>query len=175
MFCLYRSPLKIFITVCIACLFSTIVAGSGLYKAVSEEKYSALKNTQHNYDIIHTDDLEAEEETLQLQKSDGGDEESIAESSQPAPSWLRELFPNSATLFLCAVGFLASYGVGGLVTWSVIYYERYLGVSDTFNSLGYITFMVCMACGRFACDTLRYSIAAALAALIGSSLSAIGW
>jgi hypothetical protein len=159
-----RSPLKIFIVVCFLCIFSTIIAGSGLYRGVSEDKYSSLKNI-YNYDGIYTDHAGMdEEETLYLQQkaesggSGGG--EAAADSSSPSPSpsspsWLRELFPNAETLFLCAVGFLASYGEGGMVTWSVIYYERYLGVSDALNSLGYITFMVCMACGRFVCDTLR--------------------
>ena len=150
-----RSPLKVFIVVCVVCIFTTFVAGNGLYKVLSEDKYMSLKNTQ-SYDAINTeggcDELDAK--VLNLQHDDNGDKES-PDNDTSCSSWLRNLFPNSATLFLCAVGFLASYGEGGMVTWSVIYYERYMEVSDTFNSLGYITFMVCMACGRFACDTLR--------------------
>lgn len=132
-----RSPLKIFIGVCICCLFSTIIAGSGLYKGTSEDKFSSLKNTQdHNYDVIFASDMEQEEEeereggcsgndskyTPSLSWKDKSDvvvDEGIQnrgkeeESTEADSSWLRELFPNSATLFLCAVGFLASYGEGG--------------------------------------------------------------
>ena len=150
-----RSPLKVFIVVSVVCVFSTACAGSGLYKAVSEDKFSSLKNTQ-TYEIIHSEDDVStldEEKTFPLQKID--DEDRSEDTSAQASSWLRDLFPNTATLFLCAVGFLASYGEGGMVTWSVIYYERYMHVSDTFNSLGYVTFMICMAAGRFACDSLR--------------------
>jgi hypothetical protein len=156
---LYRSPLKLFIVVCVVCIFSTLVAGSGLYKAVSEDKYSSMKNTHNNYNTVQTEDDFDDSDTkhVHLLNSDVEDKDSmgLGKKSGEKLDWIRELFPNSATLFLCAVGFLASYGEGGMVTWSVIYYERYMSVSDTFNSLGYVTFMICMACGRFACDTLR--------------------
>ena len=137
--------MKVFIVTCIICIFTTLLAGSGLYKAASEDKFTLLKNV-HTYDTVGTEESDMDE-LFRGQKPD--------DDLNVEVSWLREIFPNATTLFLCAVGFLASYGEGGMVTWAVIYYERFLKVSDTFNSLGYITFMVCMACGRFLCDTLR--------------------
>lgn len=155
-----RTPLKVFIVVSLLCLLSSSVAGSGLYKATSENKYSNLKNTRQ-YEAMATGD-EGAENTFHVPKSalldvavTDADEE---EADSPWPwtlSWWSGALPRSQTLVLGAVGFVASYGEGGIATWSVIYYERYLSVSDSLNSMGYITFMVCMAGGRFACDTLR--------------------
>lgn len=42
-----------------------------------------------------------------------------------------------------------------MVTWSVIYYERYIHIPSSLRSMGFFTFMVCMAFGRFSCDYIR--------------------
>lgn len=56
------------------------------------------------------------------------------------------------------MGFAASYGEGALVTWSVIYFKRYLHVPSALDSLGFFAFMILMATGRFSCDSIRKKI-----------------
>lgn len=41
------------------------------------------------------------------------------------------------------------------MTWSIIYYERYINIPSSIKSIGLFTFMICMAIGRFSCDYLR--------------------
>ena len=121
-----RSPLKIFISVSICCLFSTMIAGSGLYKAVSEDKYANLKNIHHDYDAITTD-MEQDEKDDDAEKGEEEEEEEEDETLSLQErgteglvlGCFRELFPTPATLFLCAVGFLASYGEGG--KWNILF------------------------------------------------------
>lgn len=154
------SPLKIFLLISVICLFTTLAAGGSLYKSSSEMKYSSLKNSSN------TD--------LDVDLSDDEDVQRNVEKDEDNNFCCCDLFPNITTLFLCAVGFLASYGEGGMVTWCVIYYDRYLGLSGTLNSLGYITFMICMASGRFACDKLRQKFGRRKLVRMGGILSGSG-
>lgn len=57
--------------------------------------------------------------------------------------------------FYSMVGFLAAFGESGIVTWSIVYFDRALDASSFMRSLGFTSFMVCMALGRFCCDYLR--------------------
>jgi MFS family permease len=57
--------------------------------------------------------------------------------------------------FYSMVGFLAAFGESGIVTWSTVYFDRNIHASSVLKSLGFTSFMVCMALGRFSCDYLR--------------------
>lgn len=76
--------------------------------------------------------------------------------------------------FLCAVGFLASYGEGGIVTWSVVYFMRYITEANLVSSLGFFAFYVTMALGRFSCDYLRQRYGRDRIAKVSGFLSLVG-
>lgn len=73
-----------------------------------------------------------------------------------------------------AIGFLGAFGESSIVTWSVIYFERYIGASSVVKSLGFTCFMVCMGVGRFLCDLLRRLIGRRYLMLIGGCLASSG-
>lgn len=76
--------------------------------------------------------------------------------------------------FFSAVGFLAAFGESGIVTWSVVYFERYIPSSSVIKSLGLTCFMVCMACGRFTCDFLRKYFGRQNIIMIGGLFALVG-
>lgn len=77
-------------------------------------------------------------------------------------------------LHLCCLCFLAAFGEGGLVTWTVIYYEKVLDASSVSRSAGYVCFMVAMALGRFCCDYLRRTVGRRLIVFLGGLLASGG-
>jgi MFS family permease len=58
--------------------------------------------------------------------------------------------------FFSLVGFLGAFGESGIMTWSVVYFDRYIPAESMVKSLGLTSFMVCMGAGRFLCDYLRH-------------------
>lgn len=59
-------------------------------------------------------------------------------------------------LALACVGFLASFGESAVVTWVTIWFQRnFSEAPGGLYSLGFTSFMICMALGRFCCDVLR--------------------
>lgn len=80
-----------------------------------------------------------------------GENENLQDSPLPAPARTRRLL-----LVLSLVGFLASFGEGAVVTWITIFFTRsFTQAPGGLYSIGFSTFMVCMALGRFCCDALR--------------------
>jgi MFS family permease len=77
-------------------------------------------------------------------------------------------------IFFCAVGFLAAFGESGIVTWSTVFFERYLPTTSVTRSLGFTCFMVCMAVGRFCCDYLRRLFGRRLIVKVGGLLACSG-
>ena len=77
-------------------------------------------------------------------------------------------------LHLCCLCFLAAFGEGGLVTWTVIYFEKVLNASSVSKSAGYICFMVAMAVGRFCCDYLRRAVGRRMIVFVGGLLASSG-
>lgn len=76
--------------------------------------------------------------------------------------------------YFSAVGFLAAFGESGIVTWSTSYFERYISDSSVIQSLGFTSFMVCMAVGRFCCDYLRQRFGRTLMVRVGGILASLG-
>jgi len=58
--------------------------------------------------------------------------------------------------YFSTVGFLAAWGESATVTWSVVYFDRYIKAASVLQSLGLTSFMICMAIGRFLCDYFRH-------------------
>ena len=73
-----------------------------------------------------------------------------------------------------SIGFLGAFGESSIVTWSVIFFERYIGASSVVKSLGFTCFMVCMGVGRFLCDYLRRLIGRQYLMRIGGCLATSG-
>lgn len=114
-------------------LLTTIVFGGGLYNAQDESYYS---NQQRKH-LVPSDHGENNAEDLVPL---------ISNTPTSDPKYL---------VALSAVGFVGSYGEGAMVTWSVIYFQRYISVPRSLRAIGFFTFMLCMAVGRFSCDFLR--------------------
>jgi hypothetical protein len=134
-----RSSLQIFLLTSALLLTTTVLLSGGLYDSREELYYNKL----HRQSVQAPERLigEGEFDTAPL----------LAQSTgAPAPSP-----PSHSLLALSAVGFLGSYGEGAMVTWSVIYYQRYINVPNSLNGIGFFSFMICMAVGRFTCDFLR--------------------
>jgi MFS family permease len=74
-------------------------------------------------------------------------------------------------LFFCLVGFLAAWGESGIITWSVVYFDRYIPGASVIKSLGLTSFMVCMGAGRFCSDFLRHHIGRRWITRIGGVLA----
>jgi Na+/melibiose symporter-like transporter len=62
---------------------------------------------------------------------------------------------NAVFLNFAGIGFLASFGEVSMTAWSVIYFQRCLGASTLKASVGFGTFMVATAIGRFGGDKMR--------------------
>jgi MFS family permease len=133
-------------------LVTTTVLHGGLYNSQEESYYSKL----------HHKSIEASEQhdTTPLLGS------STATASSGAPS--------SSLVALSAVGFLAAYGEGAMVTWCVIYFERYISVPNSLQGIGFFTFMICMALGRFTCDFLRKTFGRRKLIRVSGALAGLG-
>eukprot|EP01039_Chlorochromonas_danica_P000695 gene695-752_t len=73
-----------------------------------------------------------------------------------------------------ACGFFAAFGESSVVTWSTVYFDREIHANSVVKSLGLTCFMICMGCGRFACDYLRRVIGRRLMVRIGGFLAMLG-
>jgi MFS family permease len=60
------------------------------------------------------------------------------------------------------------------VTWSVIYFKRYMNIPSALDSIGFFTFMIFMASGRFSCDYIRKTIGRVKLVRISGFFAAIG-
>jgi len=76
--------------------------------------------------------------------------------------------------FYSMVGFLAAFGESGIVTWSIVYFNKEIHASEMAKPLGFTCFMVCMALGRFGCDHLRGWIGRRYIVRIGGILANLG-
>lgn len=76
--------------------------------------------------------------------------------------------------YFSAVGFLAAFGESSIVTWSVVFFERSIPSSTVVKSLGFTSFMVCMAIGRFLSDYLRRLYGRRLIIRVGGVLALAG-
>jgi len=82
--------------------------------------------------------------------STNGHDDATAKEGGSNSSLLNAVFINFA-----AIGFLASFGEVSMTAWSVIYFQRCLNASTLKASIGFGTFMVATAIGRFSGDKLR--------------------
>jgi MFS family permease len=133
-------------------LATTTLLSGGLYNWKEEAYYSKL----HRESIETTEQLDAAP---------------LLPSSGPSPSLGA---PSHSLVALSAVGFLASYGEGAMVTWSVIYFERYISVPSSLQGIGFFTFMICMAIGRFTCDFLRKTFGRRKLIRVSGALAGLG-
>jgi fucose permease len=139
-----RSSLEIFVLTSAAMLVTTTVFAGGLYKSTEESYFTKLhRKVLKNMD---TEEEDQENASVPLLESPARQTPATASTNY-----------STSLVTLCAVGFLGSYGEGAMVTWSVIYFERYIDVPTSLRSIGFFTFMICMAIGRFSCDFLRKS------------------
>lgn len=58
------------------------------------------------------------------------------------------MIPKGPVIYLCATGFLSSFGEGGIVTWSTIYFKRVLHADSPYSSAGFFAFMIFMGTGK---------------------------
>lgn len=82
--------------------------------------------------------------------------------------------PKWIIAFYSMVGFLAAFGESSVVTWSIVYFDRALDASSVLKSLGFTSFMICMALGRFSCDYLRARFGRRLLVRVGGLLACSG-
>lgn len=82
--------------------------------------------------------------------------------------------PTQIIAFYSMVGFLAAFGESSIVTWSIVYFDREMDASSVLKSLGFTSFMVCMALGRFSCDFLRKRFGRRLMVRAGGILAISG-
>lgn len=82
--------------------------------------------------------------------------------------------PKWIIAFYSMVGFLAAFGESSIVTWSIVYFDRSLNASSVLKSLGFTSFMICMALGRFSCDFLRARFGRRLLVRLGGVLACGG-
>lgn len=120
---------------------------------------------RHNRD---DNDLEARTSDVNVPLLTHGDsftkQESLSSPGMSSKSW------RILSVF-AAVGFLGAFGESSIVTWSVVFFERYVGASSVVKSLGFTCFMVCMGVGRFLCDYLRRVIGRRYMMRIGGTLA----
>jgi fucose permease len=135
-------------------LFTTALLSGGLYDPREEAHFHKL----HCKSIEDPEQLE----TSPLLTPSG------LTPSSSAPS------PSHSLMALAAVGFVASYGEGAMVTWSMIYFERYISVPSSLHAIGFFTFMACMVLGRFACDFLRKTFGRRKLIRVSGFLSGLG-
>lgn len=122
----------IFLLVCACGTVSNIFCGQGLYNVEDEhiiEERAAFNSKEHEVD---------------------------------SPARLAEvptfMIPTGPALYVCAVGFLGSFGEGSLVTWLIIYFKDIMDTSSINATVGFSLFMVFMGVGRFSCDKIRERI-----------------
>ena len=83
--------------------------------------------------------------------------------------------PLGALAALAAVGFLAAAGEGAVVTWVTIWFTRsFSSAPGGLFSIGFTSFMSCMALGRFCCDSLRQLIGRRTMFKIAGLLACVG-
>jgi len=83
--------------------------------------------------------------------------------------------PRGPAVYLALVGFLASFGEGSIVTWSNVYFAREIENAPAgLDSIGFASFMTCMAVGRFSCDFLRRIYGRRRIVQIGGILASMG-
>ena len=119
----------IFLLMCALGTAANMVCGQGLYHRDDErmiEKRAAFKSTEHDVDA--------------------------AAQLAEAPTFM---IPSGPALYVCAVGFLGSFGEGSMVTWCIIYFKDILNASSLNATVGFSLFMVFMGLGRFSCDKIR--------------------
>lgn len=98
----------------------------------------------------HDDRLAMQQNSASL-KDDDGDADS---DNEDTPESSFQVFA-APFIYYCALGFEAALGEISMVTWLVIYYQRYLTDSTLLASMGFSVFMLLMAFGRFAGDSVR--------------------
>lgn len=135
-----------------------------------QKTLDSISSIHQDYQSVDTSD-DVEELFSSLHEPDTNFKE-VENNSRS--SWLCAFIPNRATLSLCAVGFLASFGEGSIVTWSVAFYKRELSASVQFQTLGFTSFMVCMATGRFLCDFFRRKVGRQRLMVAGGILACSG-
>lgn len=66
---------------------------------------------------------------------------------------------NTAMIYLCTVGLLATAGEGGLTDWTTLYFQDNLNQGPMIASVAFSVFSGSLALGRFCCDflTMRYN------------------
>lgn len=123
----------IFLVMCASGTATNLVCGQGLYHSKDEEvieKRNAFKSKEHDRDAV-----------------------SVMAAAPPT-----FMIPTGPALYVCAVGFLGSFGEGSMVTWLIIYFKDVLDASSINATVGFSIFMVFMGLGRFSCDKIRERI-----------------
>lgn len=100
-----------------------------------------------------------------------GKANSISVTDQKEGSFI---IPTGPFAYLCASGFLASFGEGGIVTWSTIYFKRVLNAEAPYSSMGFFALMISMGTGRYCCDKLREYFGAKRVLRMGGLLACAG-
>ena len=132
---------------------SNIIASRGSYDHEDELFITDCHNSAHHGD---DDMLKANDAHYQpIAKEDiGEDTISSVVKGEKLNTSESSLF-NATFLYFAAIGFFASFGETSMTTWTVIYFKRFFDISTFHASIGFGVFMVFMALGRFAGDTLR--------------------
>ena len=129
-------------------------------------------------DIISQDSIISHDDIPVIDYGTVSPEEDITDQKLPdnlgtLPSSLGD--SSRVLMFLSLVGFLAAFGESSIVTWSTVFFDRSINTSsDVLDSLGFTSFMVAMAAGRFSCDFLRRMIGRKRLVMAGGILAAAG-
>ncbi|RYH12479.1 MFS transporter, partial [archaeon] len=159
-------------------LISSYNAGSvldGRSKTLGFEVSAHTPSHSHSYSHSHSPFLDEEHvfASISINSSSSGEDTPLQANSGQF-SWKSLLKAKKTIGFFSCVGFLAAFGESGIVTWSVEFFNRYIECSQVVKGLGFTSFMVCMAIGRFSSDYLRSIYGRQRIIRVGGLLAAAG-
>lgn len=139
--------IEIFAGVSATVLMTTIVVSNYLYTKDEELNVpcsSSISSRMEREKGDDNDNLLPSNDKISSSKID------VDETSKNINFWSLRI-----SYYLCAVGFLAAFGECSLVTWCIVFINRYIDESPVVSSLGLSVFMIFMGTGRLLGDWLR--------------------
>eukprot|EP01031_Cornospumella_fuschlensis_P031962 gene31962-38646_t len=138
---------------------------------------NSMHTPSHSHSYSHSQSPFLDEEhvfaSISINSSSSGEDTPLQANSGQF-SWKSLLKAKKTIGFFSSVGFLAAFGESGIVTWSVEFFNRYIESSQVVRGLGFTSFMICMALGRFSSDYLRSIFGRQKIIRVGGLLAAAG-
>ena len=136
---------------------SSLVLSLLAYKAMysfSEEKQLTSNNNEVGTITSNNKEYESISGLEDTLSPNNNEDNTNNEETNSYSEYIRDkLSIPPGTEALSIIGFLASFGESSIVSWSNAYFSRSLESNQ--SSYGFVSFMICMATGRFLCDRLR--------------------